>query len=127
MILIDTSVWIDHLRQPEPKLAALVGVRNVLGHPFVLGEIAMGSFKNRENILTMLRRLPQAVAAREDDVHAFVTRHSLFGLGIGYIDAHLLVSAQLSPNTLIWSRDKRLLAVAEGLGLAMVELPLRLN
>jgi predicted nucleic acid-binding protein len=121
MILIDSSIWMDHFRQKNSELIDLARGKAILCHPFVVGEIAMSSFAQREIILSDLSDLPQAIVAFDDDVQKFVTRHKLFSLGIGYIDAHLLVSAQLTPGTHFWTKDKRLLAAAEKLGLAMTE------
>ncbi len=121
MVLVDTSVWIDHLRNNEPQLVRLLTQNNVLSHPFVRGELALGNLRQREVILTALDNLPQAPVAFTDEVNFFIEKHSLFGLGIGLIDAHLLASTQLSGNTRLWTRDKRLLAVAMRLNLALVQ------
>ena len=122
MVLVDTSVWIDHLRVNEPPLVRLLTQNSVLCHPFVRGELALGNLRQREMILTALDNLPQVPVAFTDEVNFFIEKHSLFGLGIGLIDAHLLASTQLSGNTRLWSRDKRLLAVAMRLNLAAVEI-----
>ncbi len=90
----------------------------MLSHPFVIGELAMGSLKQRDVLLSALQDLPKALVAREDEVLRFLTDRSLFGLGIGYVDAHLLTAVKLMPGSLLWTRDKRLLKVAEGLSLA---------
>lgn len=113
MILADTSIWIDHLRRGDPILQALLGQRLVLSHPFVIGELAMGSMKQRETVLHGISRLTSATTARHDEVMRFVAQRSLFGLGLGYIDVHLILAARLTPNALLWTRDKRLLQVAE--------------
>ncbi|MDP1549800.1 MAG: type II toxin-antitoxin system VapC family toxin [Nitrosomonas sp.] len=118
MILADTSVWINHLRHNDPHLVHLLTENNVLGHPFVRGELALGNLRQRKEILTALDNLPQAPVAFTDEVNYFIERHSLFGLGIGLIDAHLLASTQLSGNTRLWTQDKRLLAAAHRLNLA---------
>jgi len=120
MILVDTSVWIDHLRVNEPSLVHLLMQNSVLCHPFVRGELALGNLRQREVILTALGNLPQAPVAFTDEVNFFIKTHSLFGLGIGLIDTHLLASTQLSRNIRLWTRDKRLLAVAMRLNLAAV-------
>jgi predicted nucleic acid-binding protein len=121
MILVDTSVWIDHLRKSESRLRFLLGERQVLSHSFVIGELAMGSFKQRNVLLEELRDLPRATVAFDDEVLQFVSKRALFGIGIGYIDAHLLAAVRLTPGTLLWTRDKRLLEVATKLGLAAAE------
>lgn len=118
MILVDTSVWINHLRNNDPNLVRLLTENNVLGHPFVRGELALGNLRQRNEILTALDNMPQAPVAFTDEVNYFIEKHSLFGLGIGLIDAHLLASTQLSGNTRLWTQDKRLLAAANRLNLA---------
>jgi predicted nucleic acid-binding protein len=121
MVLVDTSVWIDHLRNNEPLLASLLTSNSVLCHPFVCSELALGNLRQREVILTALDNLPQTPVAFTDEVNFFIEKHSLFGLGIGLIDAHLLASTQLSGSTRLWTRDKRLLTVAMRLNLAIVQ------
>lgn len=118
MILVDTSVWIDHLRTNEPLLVGCLLQNQVLCHPFVRGELALGHLQQRSKILTALDNLPQAPLVFVDEVNFFIERHQLFGLGIGYIDAHILASTQLIGNARLWTRDKRLLAVATQLNLA---------
>jgi hypothetical protein len=117
MILVDTSVWIDHLRQNDETLARLLGEGQVLAHPFVTGELALGNLRNRDTVVNALRDLPQAVVACDEEVIRFIERHALFGIGIGYNDAHLLASVRLTPGATLWTRDKRLLAAGAGLGL----------
>lgn len=119
MILVDTSVWIDHLNTDDPALEVLLDSGQVVVHPLVIGEIALGRLRNREAVLSGLWQLPQIVAATDWEVVQFVSDQMLFGIGISYIDAHLLVSARLTPETRLWTRDKRLRAVTERLGLAM--------
>lgn len=119
MILVDTSVWIDHLRAGDAELVRRLNAGQVLAHAFVLGELALGNLQRRETVLDAMRCLPQAVVARDEEVMQFIDRHRLFGLGIGYIDAHLLAAARLS-DAAIWSRDKRLNAVCERLSLAAI-------
>ena len=118
MILADTSVWIDHLRRSLPALGDLLNDGQVLMHRAVLGEIALGSLRQRDMLIRTLADLPRADAADDDEVLGFITRHQIFGLGIGWIDAHLLAAARLSRDTKLWTRDRRLRAAAETLGLA---------
>ena len=118
MILVDTSVWIEHLRRGEPELARRLEAGEVLGHPLVIGELAMGNLKDRERVLGDLSNLPRAVVASDDEVMALVTREALHGLGIGYSDACLLASARLTPDTRLWTRDRRLAEVAARLGVS---------
>jgi len=107
MILVDTSVWINHLRQPDAKLQQALIERRVLMHPFVLGEIACGGLHRRSIILSELSKLPSAVSAESYEVLSLIEQHRLFGRGIGWIDAHLLTSALLT-HCRLWSDDIRL-------------------
>lgn len=117
MILIDTSVWVDHLRAGDETVIGLLDSGRVLVHPFVIGELALGNLRQRQTILTALQDLPQANAATDQEVLHFIEQHALVGLGIGYVDVHLLASTQLTAGSSLWTRDKRLLSVAERLGL----------
>lgn len=112
MILVDTSVWIDHFRYGNSDLVNLLNTGRVFTHPFVIGELALGNMRQRDVILDTLSNMPRAKIATDEEVLAFINQNKLYGLGIGYIDAHLLASVRLSPNTLLWSRDKRLCAAA---------------
>lgn len=117
MILADTSVWIDHLDTQNPKLAQLLDRRLVLMHPFVLGELSLGSIRNREAKLNELSTLPRSPVARDNEVSALVERAPLWGSGVGFVDAHLLASVLLMDDVSLWTRDKRLHAAASRLGL----------
>lgn len=118
MILVDTTVWVDHLRSGDQTLTQLLDTGTVITHPFVIGEIALGHLNPRDLILRMLSNLPKAVAAADAEVLSFVEQRKLFGLGIGYVDAHLLAAAQLTAGATLWTRDKRLHGIADNLGLA---------
>ena len=118
MILVDTSVWVDHLRAGDAPLAELLRDGQVLTHPFVIGEIALGMLGQREIVLGSLRVLPRAAVASDAEVLGFIGRRNLHGRGIGYIDAHLLASVLLTGGAVLWTRDKRLAAVAAELSLA---------
>lgn len=118
MILVDTSVWVDHLRANDKALIALLDAGAVLAHPCVIGELALGNLRQREIVLNALSDLPQASVATDIEVLHFIDRHNLFGRGIGYIDAHLLAAAQLTAGAALWTKDKRLHGVAVELGLA---------
>lgn len=118
MILVDTSVWIDHLQHNNETLVRLLNDGQVVGHPFVIGELALGNLSNRGAIIGALQDLPQATVATHDEVLVFIEQNTLCGLGVGYIDAHLLAAARLSAGTALWTRDKRLLAASARLGLA---------
>src|SRR5262245_53267350 len=107
MILVDASVWIHHLRFTDERLTTLLDGRDVLGHPFVTGELALGSLRHREAFLTDMRELPQATIATDDEVLQLINRQQLFGRGIGYVDVHLLAAARLTPDSKLWTRDGR--------------------
>ena len=119
MILVDTSVWIDHLRHGDVELTRLLNTGQVLTHQFVIGELALGSLQNRNIVLTTLQNLPHATVASDEEVLHFIESHGLFGTGIGYIDAHLLAAVRLSSGAWLWTRDKQLLAESVRLGLCV--------
>ncbi len=121
MILADTSVWVDHLRRGDAKLADMLERGGVVMHSFVLGEIACGTMNNRASILELLRALPQASLADSEEALGFIERHQLHGRGIGYVDVHLLASTALTAGAKLWTRDKRLRAAAVDLGRAYAE------
>lgn len=121
MILVDTSVWVDHLRRRDAELAALLDRGQVLMHPFVIGEIACGSLSDREPILELLHQLPMAAVAEPDEALGFIELRKLHGKGIGYVDVHLLASTALSAGSTLWTRDKRLREAAEALACAHAE------
>lgn len=118
MILVDTSVWVDHLRRGDAGLATLLDCASVLAHPFVIGELACGRLADRATVLGLLRDLPSATVAEFDEVLVFIERHGLHGKGIGCVDAHLLAAVALTNGARLWTRDKRLQALAQGLGCA---------
>jgi len=118
VILVDTSVWVAHLRSGEAALAALLDANLVLAHPFVVGELALGNLSRRKEVLTALLDLPAAIVATDSEVLEFIDRHALSGSGVGYVDAHLLAAARLTPGAKLWTHDKRLRRVAYTLGLA---------
>ena len=121
MILVDTSVWVDHLRDGAPALAVALEQGRVLTHPFVLGELACGNLKNRGEVLQLLGELPAAPMATDPEALDFIERRALMGRGIGYVDVHLLASVALAGTAQLWTRDKRLAAVAADLELAYAE------
>lgn len=118
MILVDTSIWIDHLRSTELSLVQLLGRNRVLSHPFVRGELALGNLQQRKVVLSCLDNLPQAPVVFTNEIDFFIDTHALFGLGIGLVDVNLLASTQIANNTRLWTRDKRLLAAALRLDLS---------
>jgi predicted nucleic acid-binding protein len=123
VILVDTSIWIDHLRRGDPSLVTALELGRVLIHPFVVGELACGTLNRRAEILTLLRELPPAPVATDDEALEFIERRGLMGRGIGYVDVHLLASVALAGDARLWTRDKRLAAVASKLALAVAEPP----
>jgi predicted nucleic acid-binding protein len=119
VILVDTSIWVDHLRAGNAMLAALLDAGMVLTHPFVIGELSLGALPQREAVLSALADLPPAVVATDAEVLGFIDRHALFGRGVGHVDAHLLAATRLTAGAELWTNDRRLNAVADALGLAM--------
>ncbi len=114
MMLVDTSVWIDHLRRGNPQLAALLNEGGVLTHPLVIGELACGHLTDRSKILKLLEALPSARVAEHEEVLHLLSSRRLHGRGLGWIDLHLLASALLSRCPL-WTLDKPLIAAARSL------------
>ena len=112
MVLVDTSIWVDHLRKASSKLASLLEIEGVAIHPFVLGELACGNLRNRKEIIALLHALPHATKADDDEILLFIERHHLMGRGIGLIDAHILASCCID-SCLLWTGDKRVQAVAK--------------
>jgi predicted nucleic acid-binding protein len=120
VILVDTSVWIEHFRSPCRKLSKLLDDGQVLIHPFVLGEIACGNLKNRQEILALMAVLPSVPRADDGEILFFIEQRALMGQGIGLIDMHLLASSLMTPS-LLWTFDKRLKTIAEDLRTAFVQ------
>lgn len=117
MILVDTSVWVDHLRRGDSALAARLDASEVTVHPFVVGELACGSLRPRSDVVRLLTEMPTATTATHNEVMYFIAAQRLASRGIGYVDAHLLASAAMD-SLLLWTRDKALAAQAARLGLA---------
>lgn len=117
-MIVDASIWIDHIHHGEPILADALIREAALMHPHVLGEVALGSIANREKVLGRLARLPVPNVAKDGHVLDLIDRYHFWGSGIGYTDAHLLASALLTPDARLWTRDKRLRRVAERLSVA---------
>ena len=118
MILVDTSVWIDHLRAGDEGLKELLNSSGVLVHPFVIGEVACGNLKKRKDVLSLMRDLPKVNVATDEEVLFFIEQHRLMGRGVGYIDAHLLAAVSLTPPARLWTRDRRLDELATEIQLA---------
>jgi predicted nucleic acid-binding protein len=116
-VLADTSIWIDHFRRRDAKLAEFLDRGDVVMHPFVVGELLLGHVPRIAEMIEDLCRLPKAAVAGADEVLEFISRRKLPGSGIGYVDAHLLAAAALTPEAALWTRDKRLLVAARLLAL----------
>lgn len=123
MILVDTSVWIDHLRRTDPALTSALESGLVLCHPFVIGELACGRLRQRSKVLYALNAMPAAPVATHDEALVFLAHHRLAGRGIGWVDVHLLASTALADGARLWTRDKRLAAVAADLGFSYAVKP----
>lgn len=117
-VLADTSIWIDYFRREDPRLTSLLDQGDIVIHPFVIGELVLGRVSKISHMLDDLSTLPKATIASNDEVLELIVKRKLSGLGIGYIDAHLLASTMLTIEASIWTRDKRLLAAAKALKLA---------
>jgi predicted nucleic acid-binding protein len=120
VILVDTSVWAEHLRSADRVLSGLLTGSSVFGHPWVTGELALGNLGDRVNVIRLLQGLPQAVVAHDGEVLRLVEQEVLSGSGIGYVDAQLLAATRLTPGAALWTRDKRLSAVASRLGVGFL-------
>ena len=120
MILLDTSVWVDHLRRGDSLVVKALESAQVAAHSFVIGELACGNLKARAGVVDLLQALPRLAMATDDEVLYFIERHKLMGRGIGYVDAHLLAASAIG-GSLLWTRDKRLRAIATELEVAYLE------
>ncbi len=119
MILVDTSIWIEHLRKGHASLQHLLMEGAVLGHPWVVGELALGHLSRRREVLGLLSRLPAATVVTPDEVVRFIEHHQLIGLGVGFVDVALLAATQITPDASFWTGDRRLAEAASRLGLAV--------
>jgi predicted nucleic acid-binding protein len=117
LILADTSIWIDHLRSGNKELRKHLHEGNIVIHPFVIAELALGSLQERTQTLALLDLLPQVRVAQLNEVRLTIEARSLYSRGIGLIDAHLIASVLIDPPTLLWTRDKQLRKLAAGLGI----------
>ena len=115
MILVDTSVWIDHLHKRIPALVDALENQSVLIHPLVIGELACGPLTNRDEVLDLLATLPSSAVATDTEALELIERQRLMGKGIGYFDVHLLAAAMLTGGAQLWTRDKRLAGIADRL------------
>lgn len=119
MILVDTSIWIDHFRNRDKELGKIIEDDRLLCHPFVVGELALGSLREREAVIAFLAAQREAQIATYDEVMTMIARQSIYSMGIGYTDAHLLASVLLDRRSTLWTRDKRLAAAAKKVGASL--------
>jgi predicted nucleic acid-binding protein len=117
LILADTSIWIDHFRSGNKELGKNLDQGNVVIHPFITAELALGSLRERAATLALLDLLPKVRVAQMSEVRHLIETRRVYNLGIGLTDAHLIASVFINASTLLWTRDKRLRKVAEGLGI----------
>lgn len=117
MILADTSIWIDHFRSGNRNLQQLLSRQEIVIHPLIVAELALGSHANRAATLLLLDLLPQVRTAQLNEVRAMIESRSLYARGIGIADAHLIAAVYLNPGCLLWTRDKRLRTAAQVLGM----------
>lgn len=117
MILADTSIWIDHLRSGDNELHKLLNQGQIVIHPFIIAELALGSLQERAKTLALLDLLPQVRVAQLSEVRLTIEARRLYNRGIGLADAHLIASVFINPSTFLWTRDKPLRRVAEALGI----------
>jgi predicted nucleic acid-binding protein len=117
LILADTSIWIDHLRSEDREMRKHLQQGNIVTHPFVIAELALGSLRERTKTLALLDLLPQLRMPHLSEVRLMIEARRLYGMGIGLIDAHLIASIFVNSPTLLWTRDKPLRKVAEDLGI----------
>lgn len=121
MVLLDTSVWVDHLRHGDQAVVRVLESGRALVHPFVIGEIACGTLRARAQVMGLLGSLPKAPLASDEEVLYFIERQALMGRGLGYIDMHLLAAVAIAAGSRLWTRDKQLRLAAVELGLAHAE------
>jgi predicted nucleic acid-binding protein len=118
MILVDTSVWVDHLQRGNNSLAEHLLAGLICTHPYVVGELALGNLKQRATVMEAVQNLPALVTATDVEVLAFIDTHVLHGTGVGYVDVHLLAAVLLTPGSTLWTLDKRLHEAATRIGVA---------
>jgi len=116
MVLVDTSIWVAHLRQGRRQLEKMLMDAEVMCHPFIIGDLACGNLKNRNEIISLLQSLPMAPTIEFEEILFFINQNYMMGKGVGFVDVHLLASAQLA-GVLLWTADKRLKASADQLQL----------
>jgi predicted nucleic acid-binding protein len=116
MILLDSAVWVDHLRQPDPAVSNLLRAEEIVMHSAVLGEVLLGNFRDRGAVFRALSQLPTIESAPDSDVIRLIELHHLFGSGVGFVDVHLLAACLLNQATYLWTTDRRLMDAAKRLG-----------
>jgi predicted nucleic acid-binding protein len=117
LILADTSVWIDHFRSGNKKLRKILNDGQLVIHPWIVAELALGALRNRSTTLGMLDHLPRVRVAQISELRLVIEARRLYGIGIGFTDAHLIAAVFLNPPALLWTKDRRLRQVAENLGI----------
>ena len=122
MILADTSIWVDHLRNRNPEMEKYLSRGQILMHPFIVAEISLGSLRNRKNTLDAMASLLEVTVAALSEVRHMIEAHTLYSQGIGLTDAHLIASCLITPGTQLWTRDVAMKKVAAALGI-LVDLP----
>lgn len=120
MVLVDTSIWVDHLRSGNHQLVQLLAQNQVCMHPMIIGELACGHLRNRVELLDLWRNLPTAVLCNHEEAMICLEANEIVGLGVGWVDVHLLASGLLTTNARLWTKDKRLKRVAEKLAIDFV-------
>lgn len=120
MVLVDTSVWVNHLREGNERLVMLLMKGEVMCHPFIIGELACGNIRNRQEILSLLQLLPAATQATHEEIMDFIEFNRLMGKGLGYVDIHLSASARLT-GVPVWTLDNKLNETTEELDIRFYE------
>lgn len=118
MILVDSSVWVDHFRNPNPRLVQFLSATEVLSHAFIVGELAVGSLRPQHPVIRAMQKMPQAIVASDVEFLTFLAHHQLAGHGLSFVDVHLLIATQLTPDAKLWTRDNKLQDWAKKLALA---------
>ncbi|MFT6163480.1 MAG: putative nucleic acid-binding protein [Zhongshania aliphaticivorans] len=118
MVLVDTSVWVDHLRQGDKVLVDLLMLGQVCMHPMIIGELACGNLHKRDQLIALWQGLPSITEASHSEALYCLAKNDLSGKGIGFVDLHLITATLLTPSTLIWTRDRRLKAAAQTLNIS---------
>jgi len=118
MILVDSSVWVDHFRSSSSQLTHHLDEAEVLSHPFIVGELVVGTLRGVHPVVRAMREMPQALVASHTEFMIFLEQHKLSGLGLSFVDVHLLAATALTPDAALWTRDRRLHQAAVRIGLA---------